>query len=337
MLIFMKGKSYIYTWIWTCVCQSVIYVKLYVLITKSINADSSPWMLKSTQHALSAGIVYAIIVPVSNTKLGNESNFVMEPLPHDKPPVNRLAYVWDLDFATQQHKAYPTQNVPVYANYGNFPQNTADIVRNFMRDDGESCLYQTATLQGFCLYADLNILKAGIDDRVLKPVALLDDRNEEGIRTNERGTTRPQKGSLNAHQLHEQLCKKVGPIPTRYNFMRITLTTVLLGKEIQLSAWPKQFIEACSLSNRARWYKWTRCRSTAAVGPATVHQTSVDSDWETISEFRYVTNLDCWSLLAIITTTPEVQAAYLRDFIYKYLEFKTYMGVRFPVCGTNLA
>jgi hypothetical protein len=41
----------------------------------------------------------------------------------------------------------------------------------------------------------------------------------------------------------------------------------------------------------------------------------------------YITDLDRWSILAIATTAPYSQVSVLRHSIYRYLAFKTSIGV----------
>lgn len=43
---------------------------------------------------------------------------------------------------------------------------------------------------------------------------------------------------------------------------------------------------------------------------------------------RYVTDIDQWCMLAIISTAPSFQTGFLRDFIYRYIELKTHVGVQ---------
>ncbi|KAI3398865.1 hypothetical protein diail_8374 [Diaporthe ilicicola] len=47
----------------------------------------------------------------------------------------------------------------------------------------------------------------------------------------------------------------------------------------------------------------------------------------------YVTDIDSWCMLAIISTAPRLQAAFLRDFIYRYIELKTHVGIQVPTTG----
>ncbi|KAK3333324.1 hypothetical protein B0T19DRAFT_122819 [Cercophora scortea] len=47
----------------------------------------------------------------------------------------------------------------------------------------------------------------------------------------------------------------------------------------------------------------------------------------------YITDLDCWSILAVVATASKNQAAYLRSFIHRHLAFKNFIGVYMPVTG----
>lgn len=59
--------------------------------------------------------------------------------------------------------------------------------------------------------------------------------------------------------------------------------------------------------------------------------TLLNDQYGRITRPSYVTDLDCWSFLAIVSTAPKLQAQYLRDFMYKHISFKTFIGVQLPV------
>jgi hypothetical protein len=48
-------------------------------------------------------------------------------------------------------------------------------------------------------------------------------------------------------------------------------------------------------------------------------------------ETRFITDLDRWSVYALIGTASESQASGLRDAFYKYLTFESFIGVRLSV------
>jgi len=124
-----------------------------------------------------------------------------------------FAEEWSSVFSKVHVKTCGRENVPFWAKPASpLPTTAAEIVKAFMTDfceDSNAYLYQVVEVQGFCSPADLDVLKRGQDPRVTRPVALLDDRNEGGARDNPRGTVRPNKGALTAHQLYTGLCKMV--------------------------------------------------------------------------------------------------------------------------------
>jgi hypothetical protein len=48
-------------------------------------------------------------------------------------------------------------------------------------------------------------------------------------------------------------------------------------------------------------------------------------------ETRFITDLDRWSLYALIGTASQSQASALKDAVYNYLTFKSFIGVRLSV------
>lgn len=132
----------------------------------------------------------------------------------DRGQVRTLSHEWASFFSQPQTEACHHENTPFWAKSDLASSITGkEIIEALMSDlcdDSEPYLYQAVELRGFCLQANLEILKAGTDERVTKPVAILDDRNYEGItRTNPGGTCRPWKGALSAHRLYRELCKMV--------------------------------------------------------------------------------------------------------------------------------
>jgi hypothetical protein len=51
---------------------------------------------------------------------------------------------------------------------------------------------------------------------------------------------------------------------------------------------------------------------------------------------RFVTDLDRWSIYALISTASYYQAFALRDALYKYLAFENFIGVTFPVSMSSV-
>lgn len=131
----------------------------------------------------------------------------------DKGQLKRFADEWTSVFSTPQVDTYPRENKPFWASLGDIPHTSTGIIKAFVEDlfdDSDPYLYQGVEIEGFCSPTDLAVLKRGNDERLRRPIALLDDRNDEGTRTVTRGTCRPRKGALTAHQLYLELRKAVG-------------------------------------------------------------------------------------------------------------------------------
>lgn len=139
----------------------------------------------------------------------------MESTRQDVTVAARLGYEWNPDFATPQTKSRGGQNVPFWAkdNVDAVP-DAADILSRFLGeilDDAGSVPYQAVPIREFCLPACLSILAAGIDTRVQRPMALLDERNDDGLRQDAKGTRRRSfhDGALSASDLYKALRKEV--------------------------------------------------------------------------------------------------------------------------------
>lgn len=55
-----------------------------------------------------------------------------------------------------------------------------------------------------------------------------------------------------------------------------------------------------------------------------------------LTEYRFITDLDRWSMYALMGTASVSQALGLRSAIYKHLAFENFIGATFPVCMSNL-
>jgi len=126
----------------------------------------------------------------------------------------RLANDWDSTFSNRRTESYGILNIPFVCS--RFPgyRTAQDIIEYFMRGsfgDPQSYLYQVNLVEGFCKSADLNVLWEGTAPAVTKPVALIDDRNDEGSRLDKdkKGTSRKDLGALSSIQLYRQLVKPV--------------------------------------------------------------------------------------------------------------------------------
>lgn len=139
----------------------------------------------------------------------------MEPTRQDVTVAARFGYEWNPDFATPQTKSRGGQNVPFWARYNvDVLPDADDILSRFLGeilDDAGPVLYQAVPIRDFCLPADLSILATGNDIRVQKPMALLDERNDDGLRQDAKGTCRRSihDGALSASDLYKALRKEV--------------------------------------------------------------------------------------------------------------------------------
>lgn len=141
----------------------------------------------------------------------------MESLKQDLTVASRLGYEWNPNFATPQTKSREGQNIPFWAQgHPNFeiPQKTNDILSQFLGeifDDAGPFLYQAVPIREFCLPADISILAAGNDTRIQRQMVLLDERNDDGLRKDAKGTCRRNlhDGALSASSLFKSLRKKV--------------------------------------------------------------------------------------------------------------------------------
>lgn len=140
----------------------------------------------------------------------------MESLKQDLAVASRLGYEWNPDFATPQTKSRNGQNVPFWAQADSdvdIPRDTDDILSQFFGevfDDAGPFLYQAMPIRQFCLPADISILAAGNDARIQRQMVLLDERNDDGLRKDAKGTCRRNlhDGALTASDLFKSLRKK---------------------------------------------------------------------------------------------------------------------------------
>lgn len=150
---------------------------------------------------------------------------MMESLKQDLAVASRLGYEWNPEFATPQTKSRNGQNVPFWAQPDSdleiprdsdldIPRDTDDILAQFcgeIFDDAGPFLYQAVPIRQFCLPADMAILVAGNDARIQRHMVLLDERNDDGLRKDAKGTCRRKlhDGALSASSLFKSLRKKV--------------------------------------------------------------------------------------------------------------------------------
>lgn len=141
----------------------------------------------------------------------------MESLKQDLTVAFRLGYEWNPDFSTPQTKSRRSQNTPFWARDDSdvdIPRDTDDILSQFLGeifDDAGPFLYQAIPIRQFCLPADISTLASGDDTRIQRHMVLLDERNDDGLRQDARGTCRRSlhDGALSASSLFKSLRKNV--------------------------------------------------------------------------------------------------------------------------------
>lgn len=141
----------------------------------------------------------------------------MESLKQDLTVAFRPGYEWNPDFSTPQTKSRRSHNIPFWARDDpdvNIPRDTDDILSQFLGeifDDAGPFQYQAVPIRQFCLPADISTLVSGDDTRIQKHMVLLDERNDDGLRRDARGTCRRSlhDGALSASSLFKSLRKNV--------------------------------------------------------------------------------------------------------------------------------
>lgn len=141
----------------------------------------------------------------------------MDPTRQNNSVAARVGYEWNPDFSTPQTTSRGGQNRPFWAQNDqeiDDAQDTDDLLSQFLGeifDDAGPVLYQAVPIREFCASADFSILAAGSDTCLQRHMALLDDRNDDGVRQDARGTCRRSfhDGALSASGLYKALRRKV--------------------------------------------------------------------------------------------------------------------------------
>jgi hypothetical protein len=139
----------------------------------------------------------------------------------------QYAFTWRPAFTHRQTTVYPLENQPLVERQFQYPPGTAppipagvqliatrEVVDNFVdnrcEDDVDRYLSRKLQIEGFLLPAQINILRGDPDESVSKPMALIDDRNNENVtRVHLNGRCRPSQGPLSAHGLFTELSRNV--------------------------------------------------------------------------------------------------------------------------------
>lgn len=139
------------------------------------------------------------------------------------------AFIWRPSFGQRQARAYPSENISLVETVsligGIRPSppvrstasvvTTQEIINAIIRyrcsDDIDRYLHRNLQIERFLGAADINVLRQqDVSAAVLRPKALIDDRNNETVtRNHPNGTFRPNQGPLNARELFACLSQEV--------------------------------------------------------------------------------------------------------------------------------
>ncbi|KEF55804.1 uncharacterized protein A1O9_08555 [Exophiala aquamarina CBS 119918] len=168
-----------------------------------------------------------------------------------------------------------------------------DVVRTFMRigHESEVCLPQAEKVVDFCKGcpgASLDALRAGNSIPELSPVALVDEQGHNG--------SRKASGALNPRELYWR--RKRARFKSHSS--KISIPTLLrpIGEEVR-SDGQKLEIALCGKAG--------------------------DGEPDAEQQTNFVSNLDPWSINALIGTAPHMEVAHLQKTLYRHLLFEPYI------------
>ena len=143
------------------------------------------------------------------------------------------AFLWKSSFSQQQTKTYTAENTPLVqpqtthnilhlagstapGPVAAIPVSNEEIVQRFVYNKCTNDLdrYKSNRLQigSFLESADIDTIRGPPEQSVMKPMALIDDRNNQNVtRTQLAGNCRPPRGPLSAQQLFIELSRDVRP------------------------------------------------------------------------------------------------------------------------------
>ncbi|KAM7216548.1 hypothetical protein V8F06_008076 [Rhypophila decipiens] len=87
--------------------------------------------------------------------------------------------------------------------------------------------------------------------------------------------------------------------------------------------------------SKLRFVNRPGCSLPASSGSAIASPSQPETDAE--RRLIYITDVDRWSILAIIKTASPRQAGYYKDFIYRHLVSEAFLGVRIPILPRTFA
>lgn len=255
----------------------------------------------------------------------------------------RDARGWDPAFSEHRSLILSTENKPYIDTKAEIlelsnAETASDLggesfVRVFMQDTRDStiCLPRADRVDAICRGASLNILLEAKGDGNQEHVALLSERGFVGKEL----CSRPSKGQLTARDLYHALKEPVsiyfhGPDEGMY----------------PTNLFPTLFARGFAAGDRSLEFRHQQAKIRQAVNSRKIGPRSPtpigDSCTAPRPRFlrlaryadrncRFITDLDRWTIYALVGTASRYQAPALRDAIYRHVAFKTFIGVTFAV------
>jgi hypothetical protein len=222
---------------------------------------------------------------------------------------------WPPEFRKRRDIDISLENKPYIESFGELTETDDEdqgVIRAFMRHPGDSDICQPAAdlVEKYCSGRTLETLRAertGLELNQLPRVALLDERC---FQDGEQGS-RAYRGPLTAYELYRELKKSRfrchSPVPS---------------------------VGTRDTSEPSQTNSTTLETTFAGSGmPEGSSNESEQQSWECDAERRliFITDLDQWTIHALIGTVSLYQAPALRYAFYSHLAFETFMGVTLSV------
>lgn len=224
---------------------------------------------------------------------------------------------WPPKFSERQHIDISLENKPyieLLKEVSGFDDENPDSIREFMSQPGYSDICQPAVdlVEKYCFGIALETLHAegtAGELRRLPRVALLDERcYQDGEQV-----SRAYRGPLTAYELYQELKRP-----------RFRCHSPITSVESADTSEPSQ-VNSTTL-------KTAFVNSGMSQGGSKADERG-QQDWECDADRRiiFITDLDQWTIRALICTGSIEQAPALRDAIHSHLASKALLGVTFSV------
>ncbi len=223
-------------------------------------------------------------------------------------------FVWDSVFSERRENFYVKEDLVAIEKGLNAsrPQTSQEAITSFVDykcgKDSSRYLYRSQPIRDYLRGLDLDCLRRGSIPDKFTPAVLIDDRNHSEL-----PYPNPSRGigafrsSLNAHQFYVKLCQSVRL--TYFPNSRLP---------------PQSNLSSLAISRSSHWR--SKCRKTLN---ASIN--SLKCLDHLLKNISYIPNGDPYCILALFATASSLQAVLLRDFVYRYLAFRAYLGMKIPV------